>query len=128
VGQKLLKWEWSIYRVINTEHDVWKTSRQLLGGRKTFQKEQWLDWRQEVTVKLEMAVEKSQTIQCLPILLVIYCRVNSGMLRFFGGIGVWTQSFHLEPLHQPYFCDEFFEIGSHKLFAWATSNSDTLHL
>jgi hypothetical protein len=31
---------------------------------------------------------------------------------FFYGIGVWMQDLHLEPLHQPYFCEEFFEIGS----------------
>jgi hypothetical protein len=27
------------------------------------------------------------------------------------------QGLHLEPLHQPYFCEGFFEIGSHELFA-----------
>jgi hypothetical protein len=29
-----------------------------------------------------------------------------------------TQGLHLEPLHQPYFCKGFFEIGSRELFAW----------
>jgi hypothetical protein len=38
---------------------------------------------------------------------------------FFGGTGAWTQGLHLEPLHQPYFCERFFEIGSCKLFALA---------
>jgi hypothetical protein len=30
------------------------------------------------------------------------------------GTGVWTRGLHLEPVHQPYFCDGFFE---KKLFA-----------
>jgi hypothetical protein len=33
---------------------------------------------------------------------------------FFCSTGVWTQDLHLEPLHQPYFCEGFFEIGSHR--------------
>jgi hypothetical protein len=28
-------------------------------------------------------------------------------------------SLHREPLHQPYFCEWFFGIGSRELFAWA---------
>jgi hypothetical protein len=37
---------------------------------------------------------------------------------FFGCAGAWTQDLHLEPLHYPYFCEGFFEIGSRncKLF------------
>jgi hypothetical protein len=35
----------------------------------------------------------------------------------FCGTGAWTQSLHIEPLHHPYFCEGFFEIGSHWLFA-----------
>jgi hypothetical protein len=30
---------------------------------------------------------------------------------------VWTQSLHLEPLHQPFFVKGVFKIGSYKLFA-----------
>jgi hypothetical protein len=37
----------------------------------------------------------------------------------FFSTGVWTQGLHLESLHQPFFVIGFFEIGSHKLFAWA---------
>jgi hypothetical protein len=34
---------------------------------------------------------------------------------FFCGTGAWTQSLHLEPLHQPsFFCKRFFEIGSRR--------------
>jgi hypothetical protein len=40
-------------------------------------------------------------------------------LFFFFSTGAWTQHLHLEPLHQPYFCEGFFETGSHKLFAQA---------
>jgi hypothetical protein len=39
---------------------------------------------------------------------------------YFCGSGVLTQGFHLEPFHQPYFCEGFFEIRSLKLFAWAS--------
>jgi hypothetical protein len=38
---------------------------------------------------------------------------------FFCGTRVWTQGLHLEPLHQPYFCEGIFEIGSCELFAHA---------
>jgi hypothetical protein len=31
-----------------------------------------------------------------------------------------TGAFILNPLHQTYFCEGFFEIGSHELFAWAS--------
>jgi hypothetical protein len=27
---------------------------------------------------------------------------------FFFSTGIWTQGLHLEPLYQPFFCDEFF--------------------
>jgi hypothetical protein len=30
-----------------------------------------------------------------------------------------AQGLHLEPLHQPFFVVDIFEIGSHELFAWA---------
>jgi hypothetical protein len=33
--------------------------------------------------------------------------------------GLNSGSTHLGPLHQPFFCEGFFEIGSHKLFAQA---------
>jgi hypothetical protein len=36
-----------------------------------------------------------------------------------GGPGAWTQGLHFEPLHQPYFCEGFFNIGSRELFVWA---------
>jgi hypothetical protein len=39
---------------------------------------------------------------------------------FICGTGVWTQGLHFEPLHQPFFVMGIFEIGSHKLFAWAS--------
>jgi hypothetical protein len=29
--------------------------------------------------------------------------------NLFWGTGAWTQDLHLEPLHQPYFCEGFFE-------------------
>jgi hypothetical protein len=35
------------------------------------------------------------------------------------GTAAWTQSLHLEPLHQPFFVIGIFEIGSLELFAWA---------
>jgi hypothetical protein len=38
-------------------------------------------------------------------------------IYFFCGTGVWTQSLHLEPLHQPFCVMGFFEIGCHELFA-----------
>jgi hypothetical protein len=45
--------------------------------------------------------------------------VNSGFFFFFFcGTGAWTQNLHVEPFHQPYFCEGFFEIGSQALFAW----------
>jgi hypothetical protein len=37
----------------------------------------------------------------------------------FCGTGAWTQGLHLEPLHQPYFYEGFFEVGSLELFAQA---------
>jgi hypothetical protein len=33
----------------------------------------------------------------------------------FCGAGVWTQGLHFEPLHQLFFCDGFFKIGSCEL-------------
>jgi hypothetical protein len=36
-----------------------------------------------------------------------------------GGAGAWTLELHLEPLHQPFFVMNFFEIGSRELFAQA---------
>jgi hypothetical protein len=36
---------------------------------------------------------------------------------FFGSTEAWTEGLHLESLHQPYFCEGFFKIESHKLFA-----------
>jgi hypothetical protein len=38
---------------------------------------------------------------------------------FFCSTRVWTQGLHLEPLHQPYFCEGFIEIGSSELLARA---------
>jgi hypothetical protein len=35
--------------------------------------------------------------------------------HFFAALGC----LHLEPFHQPFFFDGFFEIGSHELFSWA---------
>jgi hypothetical protein len=40
-------------------------------------------------------------------------------IYFFFSTGAWTQGRHLKPHHQPYFCEGFFEIQSHKLFARA---------
>jgi hypothetical protein len=34
------------------------------------------------------------------------------LLFFFFGTAAWTQGLHLESLHQPYFCEGFFEIRS----------------
>jgi hypothetical protein len=39
------------------------------------------------------------------------------ILLFFCSPGAWTQGLHLELLHQPYFCEKFFKIGSLELFA-----------
>jgi hypothetical protein len=33
---------------------------------------------------------------------------------FFCSTRTWTQGLHLEPFHQCYFCEGFFEIGSHR--------------
>jgi hypothetical protein len=41
------------------------------------------------------------------------------ILIFFFRTMVWTQGLHLEPIHQPFFVMDFFEIGSSELFAWA---------
>jgi hypothetical protein len=38
---------------------------------------------------------------------------------FFFGTRAWTQGLHLEALHQPFFCEGSFEIGSCKLFGLA---------
>jgi hypothetical protein len=38
---------------------------------------------------------------------------------FFLSTGAWTQGIHLEPLHQPFFCEGFFKTGSCELFARA---------
>jgi hypothetical protein len=40
--------------------------------------------------------------------------LGSFFFFFFCGPGAWTQSLNLEPLHQPYFCEGFFKIGSHR--------------
>jgi energy-coupling factor transporter transmembrane protein EcfT len=42
---------------------------------------------------------------------MIFCFV-----LFFCDVGIWTEGLHLVPLHQPYFHDGFFEIGSLELF------------
>jgi hypothetical protein len=39
------------------------------------------------------------------------------MVIFFSSTAAWTQSLHLEPLHQPFLVMGFFSTGSHKLFA-----------
>jgi hypothetical protein len=49
---------------------------------------------------------------------VAQLKLSSCFTFFLCGTGAWTQGLHLEPLYQPYFCEEFFEIG-HELFAWA---------
>jgi hypothetical protein len=36
---------------------------------------------------------------------------------FFCSTGAWTQDLHIEPLQEFYFCESFFEIESHKVFA-----------
>jgi hypothetical protein len=38
---------------------------------------------------------------------------------FFLSAGAWTQSLHVEPLHQTFFVKGFFNIGSPELFAQA---------
>jgi hypothetical protein len=38
---------------------------------------------------------------------------------FFCGTRAWTQGLHLEPLHQPFFCDGCFKTGFCELFPWA---------
>jgi hypothetical protein len=49
---------------------------------------------------------------CFAVLVLSLFLARSLSLGFFFflfcGTRVWTQSLHLEPLHQPYFCDEFF--------------------
>jgi hypothetical protein len=44
---------------------------------------------------------------------------NSPFWDFFFGSRIRTQGLHLEPLQQPFFVMDFFEIGSLKLFALA---------
>jgi hypothetical protein len=34
-----------------------------------------------------------------------------GFLLLFYSTEAWIQGLHLEPLHQPYFCEGFFEVG-----------------
>jgi hypothetical protein len=43
------------------------------------------------------------------------CQIH---ISFSCGTGAWTQGFHLEPLHQPYFREGLFAIGSRELFPW----------
>jgi hypothetical protein len=62
----------------------------------------------------------SQVSSCLWFSAVwkLYMRLDVDIFIYlFWGTGAWTQGLHLEPLHQPYFCEGFFEIGSCKLFA-----------
>jgi hypothetical protein len=48
-------------------------------------------------------------------------------LLFFGSTGAWTQGLHLEPLHQPFFCDEFFsDRVSWTIWFGLASNQDPL--
>jgi hypothetical protein len=53
-------------------------------------------------------------------IIVCFDQTHSVTLYFptpiiiFFGTGAWTQGFHLESLHQHYFCEGFFEIGSHE--------------
>jgi hypothetical protein len=42
------------------------------------------------------------TVCCLSTLCCIY------LFYFLGGTGAWNQGLHLEPLHQPFFCEGFF--------------------
>jgi hypothetical protein len=54
------------------------------------------------------------------LLLIINCpKVGCFCVTFFCSTEARTQGLHLESLHQPYFCEGFFEIGSHELFAQA---------
>jgi hypothetical protein len=56
---------------------------------------------------------------------------ESWWLFVFSGTGAWTRSLHLEPLHQPLFCDGFFSrwgLTNHKLFAWPGLNCDPTDL
>jgi hypothetical protein len=62
--------------------------------------------------------------QSLPLQQSVLCHITMLSLSFFllfvCGTGAWNRGLHLEPLHQPFFVIFFFfEIGSHKLFAWA---------
>jgi hypothetical protein len=73
-------------------------------------------------VKLLCSGYKSKHFTCVflfhpqnyPLRLILF-------ISFFLSItGAWTQGFHLEPLQKrPVFVKVVFEIGSHKLFAWA---------
>jgi hypothetical protein len=48
--------------------------------------------------------------KCISLIFVLFC---------FCSTGVWTQSLHLEPLHQPFFAMGFFKIGFQELFSRA---------
>jgi hypothetical protein len=56
---------------------------------------------------------------CLCDLLIVLYLPFLFFFFFTCSIGAWTQGLHLEPLHQPCFCERFLEIGSCELFAWA---------
>jgi hypothetical protein len=78
----------------------------------------------------------------LPYVFSFLWFINKCSIHFLSGGGVWSSvsllnmclsqstffswywglnsGLHLEPLHQPFFCDGFFlEIGSYEVFAWA---------
>jgi hypothetical protein len=40
-------------------------------------------------------------------------------ILLFSVLGLELRAFNLEPLHQAYFCEGFFEIGSNELFGGA---------
>jgi hypothetical protein len=54
----------------------------------------------------------------LVLLKVRTARAQLGFF-FFSDTGAWTHGLHLDLLHQAYFCEGFFEIGSPELFAQA---------
>jgi hypothetical protein len=79
---------------------------------------------QNLESKEFFTAKPQSTITFLTIILLLFLKESNApfalfLFFFFFRTGVLTQGLHLEPLHQAYFCEGFFKIGSPELFAWA---------
>jgi hypothetical protein len=84
------------------------------------QQQYW--YRGEMSRKAEKTFAPRRSLSILGAMTVSIWVSNETeqlFFSFFGGTGAWTQGLHIKPLHQPYFCEGFFKIGSQELFAWA---------